>query len=152
MYRKILVAVDGGHSSRRAVEEAIGIAKLAHAHVRNVYVLDWAPVYPYTCSYDMAKLEAAFTRHGHESLDKATRALASAGVEADSELVRTESMAEDVAACLQRYVLAYRPDLAILGTHGNRGMRRAILGSVAERFLRFSTCPVLLVRDDGRAR
>lgn len=56
-------------------------------------------------------------------------------------------MTEDVAACLQRYVLEYQPDLVILGTHGHRGVRRAILGSVAERFLRFSTCLVLLVRD-----
>jgi nucleotide-binding universal stress UspA family protein len=152
VYRKILVAVDGSRSSRRAVEEAIGIAKLAHAHVRSVYVLDWAPVYPYTCSYNMAKLEEAFTRYGHQSLDKATRALACAGVESDSELVRTKSMAEDVAACLQQYVLTYGPDLVILGTHGHRGVRRAILGSVAERFLRFSTCPVLLVRGETRDR
>jgi nucleotide-binding universal stress UspA family protein len=152
MYRKILVAVDGSRSSARAVEEAIGIAKLAHAHVRCVYVLDWAPVFPYTCSYDMAKLEEAFTRYGHESLDKATRALACAGVDTDPELVKTESMAEDVAACLQRYVLKYQPDLVILGTHGHRGVRRAILGSVAERFLRYSTCPVLLVRDDRCVR
>jgi len=32
-----------------------------------------------------------------------------------------------------------------MGTHGRRGWRRLVLGSVAERFLRISTRPVLLV-------
>lgn len=147
MYQKILVAVDGSRSSRRAVEEAIQIAKLTHAHVRNVNVLDRSPVFPYTCYYDMARLDEALTRHGHASLDEATRALASDGIDTDSELIRTENMSEDVAACLQRYAEKYQPDLVIMGTHGYRGVRRAILGSVAERFLQLSTFPVLLVRE-----
>lgn len=54
MYQKIMVAVDGSPSSQRAVEEAARIAKLTHGHVRSVYVLDWAPVFPYTCYYDLA--------------------------------------------------------------------------------------------------
>jgi nucleotide-binding universal stress UspA family protein len=152
MYRKILVAVDGSRSSKRAVEEATRLAKLTHAHVRSVYVIDLAPSFPYTCYYDMAKLQEAFTHYGQESLDEAKHTLEKYGIDTDSELVRTESMSEDVATCLQRYVLKYQPDLVILGTHGHRGVRRAILGSVAEQFLRFSTGPVMLVRDPGGSR
>jgi len=33
----------------------------------------------------------------------------------------------------------------VLGTHGRRGVQRLMLGSVAERFVRMATCPVLLV-------
>ena len=36
-------------------------------------------------------------------------------------------------------------DLIVLGTHGRRGLSRAILGSVAEWVVRTSTCPVLTV-------
>jgi len=32
-----------------------------------------------------------------------------------------------------------------MGTHGRRGVRRLMLGSVAERVLRLARCPVLLV-------
>jgi len=32
-----------------------------------------------------------------------------------------------------------------MGTHGRRGFKRLMLGSVAERFVRVSTRPVLLV-------
>jgi len=41
-----------------------------------------------------------------------------------------------------------RAQMIVMGTHGRRGMQRAILGSVAERFVRLSECPVLLVRMD----
>ncbi len=37
-------------------------------------------------------------------------------------------------------------DLIVVGTHGRRGFRRLILGSVAERVLRLAHCPVLVVR------
>jgi nucleotide-binding universal stress UspA family protein len=149
MYQKILVAVDGSPSSKRAVQEAIRIAKLTHAHVRNIYVLDLSPVFPYTVYYDLARMEESFTRHGRAWLDEEKRALAESGIDSDSEIVKTEDMTEDVATCLKRYVAAYQPDLVIMGTHGRHGVRRAFLGSVAERFLRLSTCPVLLVRDEN---
>ena len=37
-------------------------------------------------------------------------------------------------------------DLIVLGTHGRRGLRRAVLGSDAEQVVRRSPVPVLLVR------
>lgn len=37
-------------------------------------------------------------------------------------------------------------DLVVVGTHGRRGLGRAVLGSVAERTVRFARCPVLVAR------
>lgn len=37
-------------------------------------------------------------------------------------------------------------DLIILGSHGRRGIRRLVLGSVAEDIVRRAPCPVLVVR------
>lgn len=37
-------------------------------------------------------------------------------------------------------------DLVVLGTHGRRGIRRALLGSVAESVVRSAPCPVLTIR------
>jgi nucleotide-binding universal stress UspA family protein len=42
-------------------------------------------------------------------------------------------------------------DLIVIGTHGRRGLSRALLGSDAERVLRHSTVPVLLVREKQAA-
>lgn len=49
---------------------------------------------------------------------------------------------------------AHDIDLIIVGTHGRRGVRRLILGSVAEEVLRMAPCPVLTIRpnkDDPNA-
>ncbi|MBI2391345.1 MAG: universal stress protein [Deltaproteobacteria bacterium] len=37
-------------------------------------------------------------------------------------------------------------DLVVVGTHGRRGFKRALLGSVAEEVVRVSGCPVVVVR------
>jgi len=37
-------------------------------------------------------------------------------------------------------------DLIVMGTHGRTGMRRLLMGSVAERIVRKASCPVLTVR------
>jgi nucleotide-binding universal stress UspA family protein len=36
-------------------------------------------------------------------------------------------------------------DLIVMGTHGRKGMQRLLLGSVAEKVVRRSACPVLTV-------
>ena len=39
----------------------------------------------------------------------------------------------------------------IMGTHGRRGVARAVLGSVAERVVRLSPIPVLTVHEKAAA-
>lgn len=48
-------------------------------------------------------------------------------------------------AGLLQYVDKVEPDLLVVGTHGRRGPHRFLIGSVAERLVRFSPCPVLTV-------
>lgn len=44
------------------------------------------------------------------------------------------------------YAKAHEADLIVISSHGRTGMRRFLLGSVAERVVRFSHCPVLVIR------
>jgi universal stress protein A len=39
-----------------------------------------------------------------------------------------------------------KADLVVIGTHGRKGLKRALMGSVAESVVRFAPCPVLTVR------
>lgn len=43
-------------------------------------------------------------------------------------------------------------DLIVMGTHGRRGVTRALLGSVAESVVRTAGCPVLTVRGHAHER
>lgn len=51
------------------------------------------------------------------------------------------------AAVIVRRAKQRSYDLVIIGTHGRTGVRRLLMGSVAERVARLSPCPVVLVRD-----
>jgi nucleotide-binding universal stress UspA family protein len=74
-----------------------------------------------------------------------------AGVSGETELLKTGHIGEELAHRVHTCAQRLGADLALIDTHGRRGVRRAILGSVAERFVRLSECPVLLVRtDDAR--
>jgi nucleotide-binding universal stress UspA family protein len=53
----------------------------------------------------------------------------------------------DARAQIEIAVAKTRADLIVMGTHGRRGFKRLVLGSVAEAVVRHAPCPVLLVRD-----
>jgi nucleotide-binding universal stress UspA family protein len=46
--------------------------------------------------------------------------------------------------------LAWNADLVVVGTHGRKGLSRAMLGSGAEQIVRFAPVPVLVVREKVR--
>jgi nucleotide-binding universal stress UspA family protein len=52
---------------------------------------------------------------------------------------------EPVTAILQA-ADEHKCDLIVMGSHGRRGLRRLLLGSVAEKIVRAATCPVLVVK------
>jgi nucleotide-binding universal stress UspA family protein len=151
MYENIMVAVDGSASSKQALAEALKVARASGAHVSVVYVVDKSPLFTYAGRFDPHALIDEIRSDGIKVLRDAERAIAQAGVSGDAELVETGSVGEDIAERLQRYVDEHRIDLAVVGTHGRRGLRRVLLGSVAERFLRGARCPVLMIRGDDAA-
>ena len=56
-----------------------------------------------------------------------------------------------VAPAIVEYAEAEEIDLIVLGTHGRRGLRRFLLGSVAEEVVRTAGCPVVTVpHEDAR--
>jgi len=152
MYQQILVAVDGSDTSKAALNEAIRVAAMSGGKVHAVYVVDQAALFPYAGYYDPIAMIDAFRRDGRAALDDASARLAAAGIASQTELVETESATEDVAHCLHRCAKRLGAELVVMRTHGRRGMRRAIMGSVAERLVRLCECPVLLLRmDDAHA-
>ncbi|RQS20594.1 universal stress protein [Burkholderia sp. Bp8992] len=148
MYKKIMVAVDGSASSKQALAEAVKMALAGDTHVSVVYVVDKSVLFTYAGRLDPHALVEEIRDEGRKVLREAEQIVALAGAKGEAELVDTESIGEDIAERLQRYVRERGIDLAVVGTHGRRGLRRMLLGSVAERFVRGSNCPVLLIRGD----
>lgn len=46
-----------------------------------------------------------------------------------------------------KYAKEHHVDLIVQGTHGRRGVKHMLLGSVAENIVRYAPCPVLTVRN-----
>ena len=67
--------------------------------------------------------------------------LLDASEELREPLLRRLPIAEDLLDLAVRV----RADLIVIGTHGRSGLRRALMGSVAEDVVRHAACPVLVV-------
>jgi universal stress protein A len=82
----------------------------------------------------------------------AKRRLAATLARAKRERVRAQAIfAEGLPADeILRAARRARADLIVMGTHGRTGVSRVFMGSVAERVVRESRCPVLTVRAHGR--
>jgi nucleotide-binding universal stress UspA family protein len=52
----------------------------------------------------------------------------------------------DPAATIVELATAEAVDLIVMGTHGRTGLRRLLMGSVAEAVIRAAPCPVLIYR------
>ena len=145
--KTILVPVDFSETSEAALEYAVSLAQPLGARlvVMHAYEL---PIYGFPDGALLASVEVA------------TRLMNSAQVGLDAMVSRHRNQAridtvlrqgvpwEEVAAVAEDV----EADLVVIGTHGRRGIARALLGSVAEKILRTSSRPVLTVHPEHRAR
>lgn len=150
MYKKILVAVDGSATSKLALAEAVRLAKAFQSTLRAVYIVDSPAMLFDVGYYDPTELRKSFIQAGTTLLGEIEESLAKDGVPQEAALVETEGIGEDVAAALQRDAAKWGADVVVIGTHGRRGLAHAMLGSVAEKFIRQATTPVLLVRGPAK--
>lgn len=148
MYEKILIAFDGSSTAKRALAEALRIARLTGAQLCIAHVIDIVAPLGMGLTYVPADLIAAYREEAKRLLEVACSEAKTAGVSCETELLEVQAITDTVADCLHRCATRIGAQLVVLGTHGRRGMRRAFLGSVAEAFVRETDCPVLLVRDD----
>jgi nucleotide-binding universal stress UspA family protein len=137
--RNILCATDFGPSSKGAVHVALAMAKAVGGAVTLVHVYD-APVYAGPPFMPLNDAGPEVEKAAQGALDTAVSE-AKAQVEGVRGVLRRGRPWEEVIAL----AVDLRADLLVLGTHGRRGLPRAILGSVAERVVRLSPIPVLTV-------
>jgi nucleotide-binding universal stress UspA family protein len=149
MYQNILVAVDGSPTSNLALLEAAKLAP-ADACVRVVHVIE-LPAFSYsaeaTATVDVELLHATLVKAGKDILERARTLLKHKGIDARAQLVDlADSGAPDIPGALLQVATAWPADVVVVGTHGRRGFRRLLMGSVAETLLRSASLPLLLVR------
>ena len=146
MYQRILAPIDGSPTANAGLVEAIKLAKLTGARLRLPHVVDELPFL--MSSESMAAMSGEvfnlLKAAGQTVLEGARLTVQAAGIPV--EITLFDSLSGRLCERVAEQVNAWSADLIVLGTHGRRGVGRALLGSDAEQIVRSSTVPVLLVR------
>lgn len=147
MYTHILVAVDGSACARRALTEAIQLASTCHAQLDVVHVVDYTYL-QFDTGYGIPiDLVPDLVDFGKTVLQEAADLADKAGVTHSETLIDNVLSIGDVAGQVLKHIQETGPQIVVMGTHGRHGLKRVVLGSVAETLARSSPIPVLLVRD-----
>ncbi|MBL8914559.1 MAG: universal stress protein [Archangium sp.] len=140
--RTILIATDFSEQAEKATTYGLELARAFGARVHLVHT--WAVSFVSSADLPTA-VPATFiddvAKGAQQALDEALKRHQAAGVTLTGAAAYGD--ARDVVVDTARQMGA---DLIIVGTHGRRGVRRALLGSVAESVVRHAPCPVLVVR------
>ena len=141
----ILCPTDFGEFSEHAIRYACELAEKfgAELHLLNV-LQDYDAIAPGTGEAFMPFTDwlPELKKQSHEQLAKQP------GPEWASKVPvhRTTRVGAPVGEIVN-YAKEHDIDLIVQGTHGRRGIKHMLLGSVAENIVRYAPCPVLTVRN-----
>ncbi len=136
----ILSAIDFGDASLKALETAADMARAMGARLVVLNVRDTpADIIPLD---DHGYAERCIRDLFNDRLNTVLCGPAGDSCLAPEVEVRDGVPADEIVNAAERL----GADLIVMGTHGRRGLSRAVLGSVAEKVLRRAPCPVLTVR------
>jgi nucleotide-binding universal stress UspA family protein len=98
----------------------------------------------YVAHFDPEKVVEALCQEAQRALDPLLQTAAARGLTARREIRVGVDFREIV-----EYARTQDIDLIVMATHGRTGLAHALVGSVAERVVRKSSCPVLTVKPAG---
>jgi len=149
-YKRILVPVDGSPTAAQGLREAIKLARDSRAKLRLLYVVEeFAAFAAPEIGANVGPLLEALNAAGRKALARVARRARAAGLRPESALA--EDFGGRVADAIVKHARRWRADLIVMGTHGRRGVRRALVGSDADLVVRYSPVPVLVVPARGRS-
>jgi nucleotide-binding universal stress UspA family protein len=136
-FKNILFATDFSSTAELALPYAVEIARRSGATIHAVHVVqpDIDSLHPPSEWPKIAQAEKEFREEKKRQLEGELQGL-------QHEILMPEG---DVWQNMVSIVEGRSIDLLILGTHGRTGMRKVVLGSVAENIFRQAACPVLTV-------
>jgi nucleotide-binding universal stress UspA family protein len=143
MFKNLVVAVDGSPCSNRAFEMALQLAKAEGSTLSICSVA-------YRSGLDGSRksAERAFAEMHEEAgriVNDTTSRAKKAGIKAQGQVFEGEPVHQIVGYAKNTKAVAI-----VIGTHGRSGLKRFLVGSVAEGVLRSAPMPVLAVRTEAR--
>jgi nucleotide-binding universal stress UspA family protein len=134
----VLFATDFSPSAETARLYVQALAARYQSHVRLMHVVDIGTAFK---APDAGLSIDVFRRFGEESLARLGSELSSENIRVETTLCEgTEPGPEILRAASES-----PPDLLVIGTRGNKGLARLVLGSTAEMLIHQAKCPILAI-------
>lgn len=133
-YDTVLLATDGRSGTRRATDIAFGLAETYEAPLWGLYVIDSRFV-------SSPPLRSILEHEGEKTERDLEVRAAQVGIEFLGDRRKGSPARAILAACDD-----HGADIIVMGTRGQSGIDRLLMGSVTSRVLRKSSVPVLTVR------
>lgn len=143
-YQNILVPVDGSETSYAAIAQAADLAKAFNSKVTVVQVLTLDPYIAaeYITAQQTNELIERARRSIETDLQNAKAKFVEYGVDVTTELLEGQSISLEIAKAAK----ALNADVIVISSHGRTGIKKLLLGSVAQSILSESEIPVLIVK------
>lgn len=143
MFRKILVPIDFSQYSDEILAYALEMARKFNASVDLIHVIPnmdyFTPYESFMAAENIVAVQKGVEGEVEKDLDEVAKKLPGVDVK---KVIRTGVAFVEIID----YVKSEGIDLIIMGTRGRGGLEHIIIGSVAEKVLRKSPCPVLTIR------
>jgi len=143
-FGKILFPTDFSESAENASRYALSLAK---KYASKVYVIHVIEPFTYTTEFgldfsaQLKEMEASARR----LLDDVAASIKKNNLDVESVLITGEPFVEII-----KYARKEQVDLIVMATHGRSGIEHMLMGSVAEKVVRKSPCPVLTIKKSGQ--
>jgi len=138
---RILLATDGSPHAELAAMKAVDLAKSTKARLHVVAVGRTFPAAVYDVYTETGRED--LRREAQEVLDQQVRKIEEAGGTVAIAHLKMNERRDEAIVHLAEDIDA---DLIVIGSRGFGGLRRALLGNVADSVVRHAHCPVLVVR------
>jgi nucleotide-binding universal stress UspA family protein len=141
MYQRILIPLDGSEVAEVALPHAITMANTFNADL-NLLCVALAHGFP---GSDPVETQRVAVAESHAYLEQLCTRLQQQGLRV-TPTVRYGNAAEEIIA----YAGGHDISIIVMATHGRSGVGRWLLGSTAEKVLRGTPVPILLIRATPR--
>ncbi len=135
----ILVPVDFDQHTDKLVAYALYVAKKFEANMHFFHVSEAFEGYERYEHPSFDEIEEGLRAHSQKEMNDLLERVRKEYTNCEGTVVNGDIVDE-----ITRFAKEQNINLILIGTHGAKGLERIILGSVAERVLKGSTCPVLM--------
>ena len=146
MFKKILCPLDFSEFTDEIMQYATDIAKRYDAELHLLHVVPnptyFTPYESFLTPENIIAIEGTIEKEVTRNFDKVLK-----GID-----IPAKTVSKIGAAFVEiiEYIKAEGIDLVVMGTHGRSGIEHILIGSVAEKVVRKSPCPVMTIRPKNK--